>query len=175
MRGTERLAAVARSTPAMAQALPELPMAPTVLVRLIRVSVVGLGQYFEPVFRGLGLTEHSFHVLCLLLASEGGTASPSALSELVGTSRANMTRILDELVAASLVRRSSGARDARRIAVRITAAGRRAATQAVPRLAGPLEQAFSGLSPAECASLECLLRKVIESFDNSASPLRVAV
>src|SRR2546422_6843908 len=103
MRGTERLPAVERSTPPMASALPDLPMAETVMVRLIRISVVGLGQYFEPVFRDLDLTESSFHVLCLLVASADGMASPSELSELVGTSRANMTRILDSLLVDGLV------------------------------------------------------------------------
>jgi MarR family transcriptional repressor of emrRAB len=56
MRGIERLDSVRRSTPAMAEALPDLPMAETVMVRLIRISVVGLGQFFEPVFRQTGLS-----------------------------------------------------------------------------------------------------------------------
>ena len=71
MRGIERLEAVNRSTPPMAEALPNLPIPETVMVRLIRIGVVGLGQFFEPVFRGIGLTETSFHVLCLLMARNG--------------------------------------------------------------------------------------------------------
>jgi len=85
MRGIERLGAVNRSTPAMSEALPNLPMPQTIMVRLIRIGVVGLGQFFEPVFRAIGLNENSFHVLCLLMASERGEASPSELSELVGS------------------------------------------------------------------------------------------
>lgn len=72
MRGSERLKVVERSTPSMALALPDLPMPQTVMVRLIRISVVGLGHFFEPVFRELGLTQSSFHVLCLLVASDNG-------------------------------------------------------------------------------------------------------
>ena len=87
MRGVERLEAVNRSSPAMTEALPDLPMAETVMVRLIRIGVVGLGQFFEPVFRSIGLSESSFHVLCLLMANARGEASPSELSDLVGTSR----------------------------------------------------------------------------------------
>src|SRR3977135_2395323 len=152
MRGIERLDSVRRSTPAMAKALPDLPMAETVMVRLIRISVVGLGQFFEPVFREIGLSENSFHVLCLLMASDRNRASPSTLSEMVGTSRANMTRILDELESDGLVSRASGpgvlhegegdgwgarareARAGRRYVIEITAAGRRAAQGAVPKL-----------------------------------------
>lgn len=174
MRGTERLTAVERSTPPMASALPDLPMAETVMVRLIRISVVGLGQYFEPVFRDLDLTESSFHVLCLLVASDDGMASPSELSELVGTSRANMTRIVDSLVVDGLVTRAVESRDARRFAIRITPAGRKRATQAVPKLVEPLKRAFSGLSSEEFSTLDRLLRKAIASFDKSALPLRAA-
>src|ERR1700722_9648390 len=107
MRGIERLASINRSTPAMAEALPDLPMPETVMIRLIRVGVVGLAQFFEPVFRSIGLNENSFHVLCLLMASDRGEASPSELSELVGTSRANMTRIIDELASENLVARAA--------------------------------------------------------------------
>lgn len=168
------MAAVDRSTPHMAAALPDLPMPETVMVRLLRISVVGLGHFFEPVFRDIGLTEHSFHVLCLLMASENGAVSPSELSELVGTSRANMTRIVDTLVADELATRSGEARDARRLVVRITPAGKRAAKQAVPRLIRPLGDAFSGLDAEEFLQLQALLRKAIKSFDNSAMPLRSA-
>src|SRR5258706_11820073 len=174
MHGTERLRAVERSTPPMARALPDLPMPETVMVRLIRISVVGLGHFFEPVFRDLGLAESSFHVLCLLTASENGLASPSELSELVGTSRANMTRILDLLVADGLATRAAESRDARRFVIRITPAGRKAATRAVPRLVEPLKRAFSGLSHDEFSMLDELLRKAIVSFDKSALPLRSA-
>jgi MarR family transcriptional regulator, negative regulator of the multidrug operon emrRAB len=172
MRGIERLAAVNRSTPAMSAALPNLPMPETVMVRLIRIGVVGLGQFFEPVFRGIGLTETSFHVLCLLVATDRGEASPSELSELVGTSRANMTRILDALANDRLVSRNVEERDARRQIVRITAEGRRNVSDSAPRLAEPLQRAFSGLNAEEFSQLDDLLRKVIRSFDRGALPLR---
>lgn len=172
MRGVERLAAVDRSTPPMAAALPGLPTAETVMVRLMRIGVVGLGQLFEPVFRGIGLTESSFHVLCLLIADSRGQASPSVLADLVGTSRANMTRILDILVADQLVLRTAEARDARRSVVQITAQGRAVVESAVPQLAGPLVNAFDDLTGAEMETLAALLRKVTRSFDQGAQPMR---
>src|SRR6267154_2499649 len=126
MRGIERLASVESTTPRMARALPEMPMDGTVLVRLIRISAFGMGNFFEPVFRELDLSEHSFHVLCLLVASENGTASPSELSE------------------------------------------------TVPQIVEPIHRAFSGLSKAEMALLDQLLRKLIVSFDQGARTLRSA-
>lgn len=172
MKGIDRLAAIDRSTPAMAHALPDVPMAQTVMVRLLRVAVVGMGQSFERVFRHLGMSEHEFHVLCLLMSDDHGEASPSELSEMVGASRGNMTRLLDLLDRSGYITRESDERDARRTVVRITAAGRRAASNAVPKLAGPLEQAFSGLSVAEFKQLDALLRKAIASFDRSLSTSR---
>jgi len=174
MRGIERLYAVDRSTPPMAEALPDLPMAETVMVRLIRISGTGMGQFFEPVFRAMGLTENSFHVLCLLMAADGGQASPSELSELVGVSRANMTRILDALVGEGLVSRTIEEHDARRHVIQIARAGRKITTEAVPRLALPLAQAFSGLSKEELSQLGILLRKLIGSFDQTVLPFRAS-
>ena len=149
-------------------------MPPTVMVRLIRISAVGLGDFFEPVFRALGISEHGFHVLCLLVAAEHGRAAPSELSELVGTSRANMTRILDELSEAQLVSRTVHARDGRRFEICITAAGRRRVREVVPKMIEPLSLAFSGLSEGESALLDKLLRKLILSLDQSARAMRVA-
>ena len=172
MRGNERLAVVKRTTPAMEAALPDLPMAETVMVRLLRISLSGMTDFFEPVFRRLGLTENSFHVLCLLVANGHGQASPSELSELIGTSRANMTRILDLLVNDGYVSRTVETRDARRHVIQITRAGIKAAHDAVPQLIEPLKRAFSDLSAEEFAVLDKLLRRTIVSFDKGALPLR---
>jgi MarR family transcriptional regulator, negative regulator of the multidrug operon emrRAB len=172
MQGQLKLAAVQRSTPSMASALPGLPMAETVMVRLIRITVSGMTDYFDPVLRGIGLSENAFHVLCLLVAAEGGSASPSELSELVGTSRANMTRILEQLEREGYASRVVEARDARRHVIHITPKGRRATSNAVPQMVEPLTQAFAGLSPEEFATLETLLRKTIVSFDQATQALK---
>lgn len=174
MKGRERLLHVDTSTPRMARALPDLPMDLTVMVRLLRIGVLGMGNFFEPVFRALDLSENSFHVMCLLCAAEKGSESPSELSEMVGTSRANMTRILDQLVEDGHVTRTTAARDGRRQVVTISAAGRRKVRDTVPRIAEPLRIGFSGLSTQELAQLDGLLRKLIVSFDHSAHALRSA-
>lgn len=174
MRGNLKLAAVKRSTPSMQDALPDLPMPETVMVRLIRIVVSGMTDYFDPVLRGIGLSENSFHVLCLLMAAEQGRASPSELSELVGTSRANMSRILEQLEREGHASREVEARDARRHVIQITPKGRRAAQGAVPKMVEPLKRAFSDLTPQEFASLEALLRKTIVSFDKGAQAERAS-
>lgn len=146
----------------------------TVMVRLLRLSVLGMGDFFEPVFRAVNLSDNSFHVLCLLVAAEQGSESPSELSEMVGTSRANMTRLLDELVEDGFVTRATAPRDGRRQIITITTAGRRKVRETVPRIAGPLQVGFSELSEKEMAQFNLLLRKLIVSFDKSAHALRAA-
>lgn len=174
MKGIERLAAVESSTPRMERALPELPMGSTVLVRLLRISNFGMTSFFEPLFRSMDLGEVEFHVLCLLVASENGSASPSELTELVGTTRANMTRIVDVLVDRAFVARTTSTRDGRRQVIAINASGRRKVREMVPKVANALTIGFSGLSEKERALLDGLLRKLIVSFDKSAVAMRAA-
>ncbi len=172
MQGQMKLAAVARSTPTMAEALPDLPMRETVLIRLMRVAISGMTEYFDPVLRSIGLSENSFHVLCLLVAADQGRASPSELSELVGTSRANMTRILEQLERDGHASRAVEALDARRHVIQITPKGRRVTAGAVPQMIEPLKRAFSDLTLEESALLDSLLRKMIVSFDKGARALK---
>jgi len=168
MNGFQRLSKVASTTPRMVEALPGLPMDGTVMVRLLRIAGAGVSDFFEPVFRSLDLSENSFHVLCLLVASEDGQASPSDLSEMVGTSRSNMTRILEQLEGDGWIARETARRDARRQVVSLTEAGRRKVNDTVPRLADPIERAFSDLDADELSLLGKLLSKLIVSFDKSA-------
>ena len=85
-----------------------------------------------------------------------------------------MTRILELLVSDGLASRAVEERDARRRAIQITQAGRKVASEAVPRLAEPLKEAFSDLTPEEFAQLGSLLRKVTKSFDKYPLPLRAS-
>lgn len=172
MRGVLKLASVKRSTPAMAAAMPELPMAETVIVRLAQILRTSMHAYFEPMFRRVGFSEGSFHVLCLLLAAEGGRASPGELSELVGTSKANMSRILDQMENEGLVSRTVEAKDARRHVIEVTPMGRRKANQAVPGFKESLRAAFSGLTADELNTLNVLMQKAILSLDTGGITLQ---
>jgi MarR family transcriptional repressor of emrRAB len=155
----------------MKQALPDLPMVETVMVRLIRSAAAEMTDFFEPVFREIGLSENVFHVLCLLLATENGQLSPSDLSDLVGTSRANMTKIIASLKVSGYVSCCEVKHDGRRQMIAITESGKATALAALPTLTRPLKMAFSSLTAEEMTQLDALLRKVIVSFDNGAVEL----
>lgn len=155
----------------MVRALPDMPMDGTVMVRLLRICGAGLNDFFEPAFRAAGLSEHAFHVLCLLVASANGSASPSELSDMVGTSRSNMTRILEELRRDGWIERAIVSRDGRRHTISITPGGRAKVGDTVPQIAEPIRRAFSDLGPEEFALLGRLIRKLIVSLDKGAWPI----
>ncbi|MGI1677213.1 MAG: MarR family transcriptional regulator [Cellvibrionaceae bacterium] len=167
MRGIERLKTVERTTEALAKALPALPVPETVMIRLIQILVYGLEDYFLHVFRDLGLTEKSYHTLCILVASKKRQAYPGELSELVGTSKANMTKILATLEAKGYINREIGKTDGRRSLIKITPRGLKEATKITPLISGPVGDAFSGLNTDEISVLDELLKKLIVSFDTA--------
>jgi MarR family transcriptional regulator, negative regulator of the multidrug operon emrRAB len=174
MDGQQCLVQLNQSTPRMARALPDMPMTGTVMVRLLRIVGGGLTDFFEPEFRALDLSENGFHILCLLVASEDGTASPSTLSEMVGTSRANITRILEQLDKEGWIERRPVARDGRRKAIAISDSGRIKVAATVPQIVAPILRAFAGLSASEMATLAVLLRKLTVSLDQGASMESIA-
>lgn len=75
--------------------------------------------------------------------------SISRLSEMVGTSRANMTRMPGELEAGGYVSRATATRDGRRQIATLMAAGRRKVREVVGRIAMPLSSAFVELDDDE--------------------------
>lgn len=167
MRGIERLKAIERSTEPLAQALPALPQAETVLIRLLRVGAFGLDDYFSQVFCHWELGEKLYHTLCVLVATPQGRAYPSELSELIGTSRANMTKVLAALERDRYIRREVGLNDGRRSMVHITRRGRDIVNQITPDMVEPVKTAFAKLTPPERAALDQLLRKLIVSLDEA--------
>jgi MarR family transcriptional repressor of emrRAB len=171
MRGMRRLIAIKLSIDPMGRALPDLPMVETVMVRVVRSVAAEMTDFFEPVFREIGLSENAFHVLCLLLAAEDRQLSPSDLSDLVGTSRANITKIIESLAVSGYASRHEVKHDGRRQVIAITESGKAAALAVLPKLSRPLKMAFSSLTAEEMAQLDALLRKVVVSFDNGALEL----
>lgn len=167
MHSILKLAAVKRSTPAMHSALPDLPLDETILVRLIKIFSTSVSDYFEPVFKQVGVTEYIFHVLSLLLSYKNNTCSPGELTELVGTSKANMTRILERMLNQGLITKIDVPEDGRRYQIKITDKGREIATSTVPNLMSSLSDAFSGLSKEELTSLISLIEKALLSLDTS--------
>src|SRR5690348_203254 len=111
MKSIQRLAAIDTSSPRLSQGFPDLPVQLVMLMRLVRAASQGMSDYLAPFLRPGGFTGSSLPTLLLLFPSRGGTASPGLLGELVGQTRANMTRILENLSGGKLVSRAADGRD----------------------------------------------------------------
>jgi DNA-binding MarR family transcriptional regulator len=83
------------------------------------------------------------------------------LRRILGLTSSGTVRLVDRLAAAGEVRRREGA-DGRTTSVALTAAGRRAARRVTAARATVLEDALSGLSPAERRDLEHLAARVLD-------------
>ncbi|BFM05667.1 MarR family winged helix-turn-helix transcriptional regulator [Halioxenophilus aromaticivorans] len=167
MRGTERLKVIEKTTDPLFDALPLLPKAETILVRLLRVGALGLDEYFAHIFRHLDITEKHYHALCVLVSTRQGTLYPSELSEIIGTSRANITKVLSSLEAKGYVSRKNSNKDGRRNSILITTKGRQIVGRITEQMDTPVEAAFANLTSRERNQLDKLLRKMIVSFDDA--------
>jgi MarR family transcriptional regulator, negative regulator of the multidrug operon emrRAB len=175
MKSIHRLAAIDASSPRLSAGLPDIPLQLVVLMRTVRAASQGMSDYLAPFLQPSGFTESSLHTLMLLFASRDGTASPGSLCELVGQTRANMTRILENLSSSKLVSRAADGHDGRRQVVKITAEGRRLLREVVPAIASPLKFAMNGMTKDEIGTLVKLLRKLIESLDRGERQLQAAI
>lgn len=175
MKSIDRLSAIDTSSPRLAAGLPDIPLQLVVLMRLVRAASQGMSDFLGPYLRPSGFTESSLHTLMLLFASRDGAASPGMLCELVGQTRANMTRILESLSEGNFVSRAIDGRDGRRQVIRITTEGRRLIREIVPSIAVPLKMAMGGMTKDEVSTLVKLLRKLIETLDRSERQLRAAL
>lgn len=175
MSGIVTLAKVAASAARMTAALPALPAQGTLLVRLIRLANGATSEHFEPHFRSAGIPEGAFHVLCLLSAADEGKAAPSELAEMMGTSRANMTRLLDQMEKHGWIARMASSVDGRRQIVSLTASGSAQADVTSMGLGDEIETGFGALSQTERDQLEALLRKLVLSMDPAVRAGLVAV
>lgn len=144
------------------------------LMRLMRVATQSIASYVEELLAPIGFSEVTFHTLMVLYASKDGSASPSMLSELVGQTRPNMTRILDILVNGGFVSRNAAERDGRRKLVKITKLGIDVVRKKLPALNPSLKSSMKELSTAEIQTLNKLVRKIVLSMEAAQQDLRMA-
>lgn len=110
---------------------------------------------------GLSLAQHE--VLMRLAHAEGTRLRMLDLATLLLVSKSGVTRLVDRMEAAGLVRREACPTDRRVVYTALTDEGRRRIEAARPVFARGLEAAFSRhLDDRDVASLRAILRKVLE-------------
>jgi MarR family transcriptional regulator, negative regulator of the multidrug operon emrRAB len=136
-----------------------------VLMRLVTSMSRHYEEIVNRIIRPQRLNHVMFKTLLMAFGSPTNEVNPSRLSEVTGESRANMTRICDELCRRGLIERHAGQTDRRRIAVSLTPAGERMVHKMLPRIGAPLQRAHARLSASKKSQLEMLLKKQLAGLE----------
>lgn len=140
---------------------PELDTSALALVgRLVRTAQLAEGALMPPL-RARGLESGWFDVLAALRRSGPPyELNPTLLMEAVMLSSGGMTKRLDQLERAGLVKRAPDPHDRRGTLVRITARGKRAVDRALDVHIANEERLLEPLDERERRRLDQLLRKL---------------
>lgn len=109
----------------------------------------------------------SYAALLMLHSTEGHIANPTDLCVCTGETRANMTRICDDLVKLGAVTRVNNAHDRRRVDLSITEYGINLVKDLAPRLQEKITTTLSPLTTQEKKTLEQLLLKLMSALEKS--------
>ena len=125
---------------------------------LMRSCNAMLGERLERIVEPHGLSPAGYITLMALHNRPANRANPSELSDYTGETRANMTRICDELVASGWIHRVASVQDRRRIDLSLTESGMALLKDVAPRLRTNAEEFYRrNFTKAEKASLHQLL------------------
>lgn len=122
-------------------------------------------EHLSQALKEFGLSHTGYIVMVLLHSMPDDTANPSELCLCTGETRANMTRICDELVEQGLVRRVPSVEDRRRIDLSLTETGVRLLERAVPELRRRNKAIYSVFTEEEKAVFEAQLLKLMRSLE----------
>lgn len=155
-----RLELLEQSLQSLSARMPDVPVATTMLSRVIVELGRQLSGLLEHQIRPYGLGEVEFRVLSVLFARPEGVAYPSELCERTGQSPANMSRISDVLVSRTLITRVLSASDRRRMVLRITDEGEALVRRLLPMMFDSLKVLFEDICEADQLALIQQLKRV---------------
>ncbi len=104
------------------------------------------------------------HLEVLRLLDQEGTLHIARIGEQLAIAKAQMTRLIDHLVALELVQREPDAADRRTLNVGLTAAGRRFIRAHEETIVNAVRENMSSLRPGELESLCAALRNVRDTL-----------
>jgi MarR family transcriptional repressor of emrRAB len=135
---------------------------------LIRQSYLLTVEHLNRILLPFGLSHVGYFAMMMLSATPNNLANPSDLCGLTGETRANMTRICDELVAKGWLHRVASTEDRRRVDLSLTDAGVELLHEVVPVLRGRVKTILSDFDETEKAMLERLLTKLNNAIEAKA-------
>ncbi len=137
------------------------PIAHEAFLHLLRTADLA-GEEQRRFFTKIGMTQGRFSVLMLLFHSfpDEEPATPAALAEMAGVTRATMTGLLDTLERDGLIAREADEHDRRLIRVRLTPSARELEKWLFPDWCSLVESMMTALDDGECRQLAALLQKL---------------
>ena len=140
---------------------------------LLRTHASVVPQLDRAVQRKVGLALSWYDVLLELAAAPGRRLRMSELGERVVLSRTRVSRIVDELVGAGLVRREENALDKRSAYAALTEAGLARYREAAPHYLRAIEEQFAAsLSDAQLRCVASALSQIAPPHSDKRTPAR---
>ena len=140
---------------------PDLPLQKVLAIRLLLHSVSGYLEHRNYLLKQWDLNDTLFMALVVLYTQQDNTIQPSKLSDILGSSRTNATRISDELVERGWIERIVGESDRRCFLLKLTEEGKGFIKARLPQQWENIHAVFSGISEDEISQLSTILHKIV--------------
>lgn len=149
----------------VAERHPDMPLGNVVLTRMFFYVSRALEESANRFLAEYGLNNTHYIALMMIYASDGNMLNPCALSSALQSSRANMTRVMDELTEHGWVERQGSAEDRRRIELSLTPAGFALLESILPRNWARVNDLWADFSVEEMELTGRLMRKLLSHID----------
>lgn len=131
------------------------------VVSVVRRLNCGMDSYFQT----FGISQAGFKTLMVLLYEEEDGASPAAISDALGVTRATITGLLDTLENNDWITRSPDPNDRRALLIEITQAGRDKLDSILPTHYARIARSMSVFTVEEQRMLQVLIKKFSQGLD----------
>lgn len=154
----------------VAERLGETPPQQVMVLRMAKMMAKRLQEDLNRELSAWKLIDASFTVLVVMFSAPGGELNPSSLSEILGESRANITRLTDELEARRLILRRPATGDRRRIGLTLTRSGETLVRRLLPAMWRHYARLCRDLSIGEMKTMERAMKKIIVDLESRPRP-----
>ncbi len=158
----KRIARVAEQNPGM-------PVRNITLTRMFFYIFKALEDQANHFLAEYGINNTHYIALMMIYSSEGNMLNPCKLSDSLLSSRANITRLMDELVEFGWVERKGSTEDRRRVELSLTPAGVAFVEEVLPRNWQRINHILADFSAEEIDLTENMLRKLLSRIEQGAT------
>ena len=149
----------------VAEQNPGMPVRNITLTRMFFYIFKALEDQANQFLAEYGLNHTHFIALMMIYSSENNVLNPCKLSDALMSSRANITRLMDELVENGWVERRGSMEDRRRVELSLTPVGLAIIEKILPRNWERVNNIWADFSSEEIDLTEKLLRKLLSRID----------